>query len=307
MASFATPGLYGKIPAQADFVRHQAADAVARPFVLWLEEASELASRAGARDDAEPVRFLFRPPGAPRALVGVLAPSADKVGRRFPLALFAQVGGADLGALFPAVPQAAAAFLDAAAAVARDAATLSAGDLVARVEGLPLPAPADLAASAADLAARAREERGRGFLVRLFGDEPDPHAYALHCFRSGCQPARGREPARANAVLDCPVRADVDRWAWLELSRRGLAWPAPPSFFWWARPESRLLLSVGPVPTSVFGVLWDAAARDARVWPLVTDKPAAIASAQRALGRPLVDALGQDALSLSDLLARVIP
>jgi type VI secretion system protein ImpM len=308
VASFTAPGLYGKLPAQADFVRLQAADAVARPFVLWLEEASETARRSGIQVDAEPVRFLFRPAGASRALVGVMAWSSDRVGRNFPLALFSQVAGSDLGAVFPAVPQAASAFLGAAAALAREAATLSAADLSARVEALPLPGPAELAAASTALAERARDERGRDFLSRLFGSAgPGQHAYALHCFRSACQPARGKEPARAAAVLDCPVRADLDRWAWLELGRRGLGWSVPPSFFWWAQPESRLLLSVGPVPASVFGVLWDPGAKDARVWPLVTDRPAAIESAHRALGKPLVDSLGREDLSLADLLARVMP
>jgi len=308
MASFTAPGLYGKIPAQADFVRFQAADAVARPFVLWLEEASETVRRSGVQGDAEPVRFLFRPAGASRALAGLIAWSTDKVGRSFPLALFSQLGGSDLGAVFPAVPRVTSAFLDAAAALVREAATLSAAELSAQVEALPLPGPAELAAASTALAERARGERGRDFLSRLFGgDGPERHAYALHCFRSACQPARGREPAGAAAVLDCPVRADLDRWAWLELSRRGLGWSVPPSFFWWAHPESQLLLSLGPVPASTFGVLWDPAAKDARVWPLVTERPAAIASALRALGTPLLEALGREDLSLADLLARVMP
>lgn len=306
MASFTAPGLYGKIPAHAEFVRLQAADAVARPFVLWLEEASERAPRSAPPEDAEPVRFLFRPAGAARALAGVIGWSADQVGRSFPLAVFCQLDGADLGTVFPAVPRAASAFLDEATAVTRASATLSRGELSARVEGLPLPGPEDLAAASTELAGRARDERGRAFLVRAFGGGVDQPAYALHCFRTACEPARGREPARAAAVLDCPVRADLDRWAWLELGRRGLAWPGPPSFFWWARRTS-LLVSIGPVPASILGVLRDAAAEDARVWPLVTARPAAVASAQRALGARLVEDLGREDLSLGDLLARVVP
>jgi hypothetical protein len=63
VATFSQPGLYGKIPAQADFVRLRAADDVARALVLWLEEGSEAAKRAGAPCRSEPIRFVFRPAG----------------------------------------------------------------------------------------------------------------------------------------------------------------------------------------------------------------------------------------------------
>jgi type VI secretion system protein ImpM len=308
VATFSAAGVYGKIPDQADFVRVRAADAVARPLALWLEEGSEDARRAGAPTRSEPVRFLFRPSGEARALVGVLAASVDRVGRSFPLALFSQVGGPDLASAFPALPRAAAAFLEAAATLVREAARLTARELAASLERLPLPTAADVAAGAAEAHALAAAESGRAMLARLFGDAANgQRLYALHCFRSACRAVRGREPARAAAVLDCPVRGDVDRWAWLELARRGLAWQAPPSFFWWEPSGSRLLISLGPVPASVFGALWRADPCDARVWPLVTDKPAAIAAAERALGAPVLDALAREALPLGDLFDVVMP
>jgi len=308
VATFSRAGLYGKIPSQADFVRLRAADGPALALVLWLEEGSEAAKRAGAPCGSEPVRFLFRPPGAARALAGVLVGSGDKVGRAFPLALFTQVEGSDLASTFPALPRAAAGFLDAAAALAREAAGLPAAELSARVEGLPLPGAADVAAGAEEQRALAAGESGRDLLARLFGEaEGGQRLYALHCFRTACQAVRGGEPARAVAVLDCPVRSGLDRWAWLELARRGLGWEAPPSFFWSEGPGSRLLLSLGPVPASVFGALWRPGASDGRIWPLVTDKPAALATAERALGESVVGALDRHNLSVSDLLEVVIP
>jgi type VI secretion system protein ImpM len=307
VAAFTAPGLYGKIPAQADFVRVRAADPVARPFVLWLEEGSEAAKRAGGPAGAEPVRFLFRPAGAPSALVGVAAASVDKVGRSFPLAIFSRVEGPELAALFPVVPRAAAGFLEGAAALAAEAARLSGQELAAALERLPLPGAAELDGAAADARVSGAAESARAVLGRLFGDAPGGPRYALHCFRTACEAVRGREPPRALAVLDCPVRGEVDRWAWLELARRGLAWQATPSFFWWEPPGVRMLLSLGPVPPSVFGTLWRLDAKDARVWPLVTDKPAAIASAERALGPRVLAALDGDGLLLGDLFDLVMP
>lgn len=308
MATFSHAGLYGKIPAEADFVRLRAADGPARALVLWLEEGSEAAKRVGAPCGSEPIRFLFRPAGVARALAGVLVGSGDKVGRTFPLALFAQVEGPDLASTFPALPRAAAGFLDAAAALAREAAGLPAAELSARLEGLPMPGVADVAAGAAEQRALAATESGRDLMARLFGEDGSgQRLYALHCFRTACQAARGREPARAVAVLECPVRSDVDRWAWLELARRGIGWQAPPSFFWSDGPGSRLLLSLGPVPASVFGALWRPGSSDGRIWPLATDKPAAIAAAERALGAPVVGALDRHGLSVTDLLDVVMP
>jgi type VI secretion system protein ImpM len=301
---FSRAGLYGKIPAQADFVRLRAADDVARALVLWLEEGSEAAKRAGAPCGAEPVRFLFRSAGGARALAGVVVGSGDKVGRTFPLALFAQVEGPDLAPAFPGIPRAATGFLDAAAALASEAARLPAAELAARLDGLPLPGPADLAAAAAEERALAAAESGHDFMTRLFGEAGSgQRLYALHCFRTACQAVSGREPARAVTVLDCPARSDVDRWAWLELARRGvIGREAPPSFFWSDGPGSRLLLSLGPVPAYAFGALWRPGPGDGRIWPLLTDKPSAVAAAERALGQPVVRAIDRPGLSVADLL-----
>ena len=307
MAALSAAGLYGKIPAQADFVRIQAADPLARALVLWLEEGSERAKRAGVATSSEPVRFLFRPAGAPQALVGVIAGSTDKVGRSFPLALFARIESPDLATVFPALPGAAAPFLAAAETVARDAARLTAAELAARVGGLPVPAAADLGGRDAEARALAAAERGDAFLARLFGDlASGQHLYALHCVRSACRAVRGEEPARAAAVLDCPVRAEVDRWVWLELVRRGLDWQAPPSFFWRGGLPSRLLVSLGPAPHSLFGALFRDAAGDPAIWPLVTGRPGAIVEAQRALGASVIDALGREDLPLAALVDRVM-
>jgi type VI secretion system protein ImpM len=289
MSTFAPPGLYGKIPSRGDFVRLRAAEEPARSLVLWLEQGSEAAKRGGAAADSEAVGFLFRPAGAPRALLGAVADSVDKVGRAFPLAVFVPVDCSEISAAFPALAAAAEPFLEAAKAVLAGAASLSPTDLVARVEALPCPGTAELSAADAEARAVAAREDGRELLARLLGPSTEQQAYGLECVRSACRPARGSEGGARGVVLACPARGRADRWFWLELARRLLQWPGPPSFFWRTSAAPELFISVGTLPPSVFGDFWRPRPQDPRVWPVTTAQASAMAAARRSLGR---DALG---------------
>ena len=302
MPTFAPAGLYGKIPSHGDFVRLRAADEPARSLVRWLEEGSEAAKRGGAGASGEPVRFVFRPPGAALSLLGVVAGSVDRVGRSFPLAVFAPVGGSELTATFPALASAAQPFLEASAALMAEAAHLAPSDLAARVEALPCLEPADLAVADADARRGASRESGRELLARLLGDSGDQQAYALQCVRSACQPLRGREGGGRGVVLACPARCGADRWFWLELARRLLRWPGPPSFFWRAAMAPELFLSTGALSPSMFADLWRAEAKDPRIWPLTTTQASAATAARRALGEAVLDVLQGRDRSVADLL-----
>ncbi|WP_198378820.1 type VI secretion system-associated protein TagF, partial [Neoroseomonas rubea] len=89
-------GLYGKVPAHGDFVRRGLPSSFVGPWDAWLQEAVAAARDAlGPRwaeawDAAPPWRFAL-PAGAcgPDAVAGVMLPSADTVGRRFPVTLAA--------------------------------------------------------------------------------------------------------------------------------------------------------------------------------------------------------------------------
>jgi type VI secretion system protein ImpM len=303
-AAFGRPGLFGKIPAHGDFVRLRAAAPLPRELVLWLEEGSEAAKRERSPCDQVPVRFLFRPAGSTQALVGAMSGSVDKVGRSFPLAIFAAVEGSDLASRFPAMPSSAAAFLAASEVLLAGAPRLSPAELATAAERLPAPGDGALLEADRALRERAGRELGRDFLARVFG-EPlrGQPLYAAHCLRMACRAARGREPARAGAILECPVAGDLDRWTWLELVRRGLAWPAAPSFFWTELPRPRLLIALGPAPPRLFGMLWDASRADAKLWPLTTGQPAAIEAARRALEPGVVRALEGDDRSVLEVIA----
>jgi type VI secretion system protein ImpM len=137
-------GLYGKVPAHGDFVRRGLPTSFVGPWDTWLQDGMATGrDRLGDRwaalwDGAPPWRFAL-PAGAcgPDAVAGVLLPSEDMVGRRFPITLAAilapgdrlpgpgwfaaleaaalagRAGQADADALAAAIPHPAATFPDA--------------------------------------------------------------------------------------------------------------------------------------------------------------------------------------------------
>lgn len=297
-------GFFGKIPAHGDFVRGGVGDPLAQRFTRWLEEASEACHRARVLLPREPIRFLFRLGGERRALVGALRASQDRVGRAFPLALFVAADGRLVEGAFPLLPFAYEAFHAAAAAALREDPP-SAGALAERVACLPPPGVEEEAraeAAAANAAARpARDALPRHFPEGHGGGRP----YAFHTFLAACAPLRGREPARAETVLDCPVADRADAWGWLELARRALRWSATPS--WFERPGSpgRLLLSLGTPPPVLLSTLGEPRRESPKVWPLETAIATAVEAARGALGPARVAALERGGGTFGELAAQL--
>jgi type VI secretion system protein ImpM len=111
-------GFYGKLPSHGDFLRRRVSDAFVDAWDAWLRDCL-----AAARDDLGPGWldvYLTSPAWrfvcaagvcGPTAVVGLLAPSVDRVGRYFPLTIVAEMPAGT--SLAPAAA-AAAGFLDAA-------------------------------------------------------------------------------------------------------------------------------------------------------------------------------------------------
>lgn len=297
-------GLFGKIPAQGDFFRSNVGDPVVQALVTWMQEATEQVYRSALKLPAAPVRFLFRAPGVPTVVVGVMAASMDKVGRIFPLSVFSTVGAADLGGRYPAAPEAYAHFLSEAATLLAEAGRLEGPALIERARGLPLPSLADLEHADSRLRSEANRARAVDLERRLFGDlPPGALAYALGTFDAAVKPLRGREPGRAALALDCPAEQGVDRWAWLELARRSLGWQAPPPFFWIEGTPGRVVVSLGGAPVGLLAHLVDPARPNAKVWPLRTAQAAAIESARKGLTAAALRALALPDVTLDVLVA----
>lgn len=122
-------GAYGKIPAAGDFLRIAVPPGFAEPWDRWLQRVlltaeEEFRAHWVERYMTAPIwRFSLSPGLAgPSAAAGVLMPSVDRVGRRFPLTLVAGLeagprGGAArlhfaAGPLFAKLEELALAALD---------------------------------------------------------------------------------------------------------------------------------------------------------------------------------------------------
>lgn len=297
-------GLLGKTAAQADFIRLNAPAPVVHHFHRWLEDGCSALQPAQRRFPPEPLYFAFTAPGERSALFGVMAASADAVGRQFPLCVFVQLDSAQAAAHFAALPLGLRAFLDAARALIDGAASLDAKALTAKLQELPAPTAQQLDEGEAALKQRLSEVKVAAAAAAIGKEPPGTPHHAFRTFLAACARERGREPPKAAAVLDCPVSADLDPAPWLELSRRLLAWKsAPPSFFWMG--SSRLLLSLGPPPPSVAGFLANPSATSTKLWPLRAADPTVIAASQKALTAPQREALDQEDLPLETLFTRL--
>lgn len=86
-------GIFGKHPGYGDFVRAGLTEAVVKSLGDWLEAVlPDVRDQVGEHwpdywDAAQDVRFWMGPSILNKTICGVLRPSRDKVGRRFPLVL----------------------------------------------------------------------------------------------------------------------------------------------------------------------------------------------------------------------------
>ncbi len=253
------------------------------------------------------MRFLLRFGEGDGVLLGALGRSGDRVGRTFPLAIFAQVSGPGVGAAFPVLPAVAGHFLGAVESLLAEARSLPLASVIERVRALPLPGPGDAAAAEAWAQDVASRSPARELLAQVSGADGRQAACAFHGFRTACHSARGREPVRGATALDCPVGGEGDVYAWLELARRALGRPFPPSIFWREGSSPRLVISLGPPPAAVVAHLLTPGADHPRIRPLLLGEPGDAATARRALGPRLVAAIDGADVTVGELAAAFSP
>lgn len=235
--------LFGKLPSALDFVRanHSFAESIA--LDRWLQAALQ---RLAARNRSWPAgaltfTFAIDPE---HSLVGVVADSRDRAGRRFPVAVYARVPRP------PQVTRATAAlvlasepFVAAARELLAHRDELSPAEVAPRLRRLRPPGASDVLAGAEamarELAARSLGELG----AALFSGAPAPERSA----RAALEQLRTPRPYAGGGgrCFDCPVRStgDLAVWAyWLELAH------GRPSAALWDLPGERALLALGPLP-----------------------------------------------------------
>ncbi len=275
-------GIFGKVPAQGDYLRAGALGSAARALDGWFAQGLDALKRGGGK--LLSARFLFRCAESKDVLVGAFVPSRDAVGREFPLTVVATFGAGELVPGFAALPVGFDGFFEGAEALLAGAPSKKALELTDALRGVALPAATELGLSMAGLRARFGALSATALLDEggLVGDV---RAYALATFAAACQSARGTAAGKAAVVLDCPARSPEMVCAWLDLARRlGGFSDAPPSAFW---TSDRLLLGLGVASSAIVASLARPDAPPQQIWPLHTKSADAAARARQSLSPTL--------------------
>jgi type VI secretion system protein ImpM len=262
----AAVGAYGKVPKMGDFVR-----AGAKPlpsFEQWLEagmaagEKKYGASWPSVYGKGPIHAFVYRPPVRDGAmLVGVLKPSHDSVGRRFPLVVFAQIAERDVAACPHLLPLVLGDFLEAATSAMTDASTVtSASEYQERIGRVALPY-LNTDAAAADYDRWARSTPVSAAWRAIYGSgESDAPLGALKSIREALAPFGERE----NLTTPLAVRLRLGSAGiaaavlWLDIVRSVARWRATtPTCFWsFDGDEGSILVQLGQVTPSSLAELW---------------------------------------------------
>lgn len=310
-----TVGLFGKTPSQRDFVRVNIGTPVVRAFDEWLRESVMTLPSLRAHLPPEPLPFLFRAPDNAGFLIGVMRGSEDGVGREFPLAVFHHLDGPAHARDWPALPKAYSGFLAAASDLLEHIDSSDPGQYPALLERLPLPDPAAVHTSLQQGWQQLSHISADELLDRLFsrptgnpeGDRwIDDHIYGIGMLLNACYRVAGHPPRTGCITLDCPVTSDSELVFWLELARRILRWPSPPSFMWSQR-QYRLFLILGTPGPKLLGVLGTPGTFDSEIWPIIADDEETAAQGGRLLTPQQRAAIEQPGQTGADLIQSIAP
>src|SRR5256885_13776202 len=174
-----TVGVYGKIPAQADFVRGNVGEFSRLGLDRWFQEAHEVVHNERGRLPNAPACFALAQPGTRTLVLGAMARSEDPAGRVFPIIVFGLVDA--MPDSVPAVPQAYGRVFAGGIAALEGVASASAADLGARCAAL---ADTLVREPTADAHASLAHE-GLAPLGVPLGGLPHGAAYALRTVLSG--------------------------------------------------------------------------------------------------------------------------
>lgn len=284
--------LLGKVPSCAEFVRSGPYGEPEAGLVCWLDRALE--QNGGLLPQLE-VRFVISADPRSAPLVGVWVPSADQLGRSYPL-VFAHKLDADVASQWFVVPSLYRGLLEAAAARLARATTQPFSELQEAVRSLEPPHPIDVPRLLHRAQALLGTERGSALAQRAFGrSAEDALPYALMTLAEATS-------GPGVPSLEMPLSAERDLLIWLELLRRLLPESAQPSAVFWSVPSGRLLFDLERPSELTVAFLRDREHPSQRRWPTWTSSANASQVARAQLGRRTWAALERDA-TLAELFA----
>jgi len=299
--------VFGKMPTAGDFVAAGASFPVAQAFQRWLMEENDLMTARGKVLPQAPVRFLYRDPSASGAILGVLSPSRDTVGRSFPLALMTYVNPSTAVQQFPSLPAAYSPFIDGAAALLQRAYQFHPAAFYQHTQTLPRPDAHELSEAYNWTYQALGATHGQTILEALFGPiQHGVHFHGIHMFRTACQRVRGNDPGNATIFLECPCADDLQLAFWLVFAQSQLGWTrAPPAIFWNApqNPDHRMILALGAPTPGTLQFAADRTSQAERLWPTLSNSPASIMAGRQALSEAELRSFEPPAPTASALLA----
>jgi type VI secretion system protein ImpM len=308
-------GLFGKTPSQRDFVRVNIGTPAVRELDEWLRESVMTLPSQRAHLPPEPLPFVFRAPNNAGFLIGVMRGSEDGVGREFPLAIFHHLDGPTHARDWAGLPRAYAGFLGAAGELLNHIDASEPAHYAELLERLPVPDPTAVYPALDQGWQKLMRMSADELLDRLFsrptgnpeGDRwPDDHIYGIGMLLNACYRVAGHPPKTGSITVDCPVTSDSELLFWLELARRILRWPSPPSFMWSQR-QFRMLLILGSPGPTLLGVLGTPGTFDDQIWPIIADDEETAARGGRLLTPQQREAIERPGQTAADLLNSIAP
>lgn len=258
-------GLCGKLPAVADFLRMNAGSAAFQSLLGWMLDAVQGAAAARGGDWLRQV-----PPGAVQAMCyrarngasllgGAIAPSADQVGRRFPIVAASELAlDAELTEHAEVLPLVLESVWAMTSQLVLELHQLDRAGLEA------LPLEVDVEATVRDALAAYRcwtdEHELDDFIELVFAGDRARAAAALALVEETVKPYRGVENPDTPLSLRLPLghAGGAAVCFWLDLIERLAGWyRTVPSFFWSHDGDSgALLVHLGRVPPVALSELW---------------------------------------------------
>jgi type VI secretion system protein ImpM len=306
---------FGKIPSLGDFVRASSPSEEVLAFEGWLARAMERGEERGGNAFKEAflngpaLGFVWSGPlekGKRGLLGGVLQPSRDAVGRRFPIVIAVPLPLSP----FEKQPHAAALalhdfFADAASAAARARGAASAADFTAQVSSVQMPKRADGAVGAYD--AWTSSTRAADLWRQLYGDDAERGArWALYLLVEAVRPYRGQELPPLALGMRVPLGPDRRHTGalWIDLVRNAAGWKTtiPSAFFPMTGADGALIQLGGEAPASVLEDIYTPDADSESVCDAI---PAPTSKMPSSMPDPVTRATASTAASLSDVVSEL--
>lgn len=314
----ASIGLVGKLPASADFLRIRAGSELFQTFLGWLIDGvqhsagrsrsasaatagrGELAAEDAAASSAVQA-FCYRGRRGTSALVGALTPSADRAGRRFPIAAASELA-VDAG--LAEHPEALPLVLESVWAVTSQLVVELQQQSRREIEAAEPYAEVEV--SVPDAAATYRswtdELEVDDFVALIFEGDPAHAASALAHADEAVSPYVGVESPDTPLSLRLPLgqAGGAAVCFWLDLIVRLTGWRRTvPSFFWsHDGAAGALMLHLGRVPPAAFGELWLPTGASDEVCDLVLPSTSSFRSSRASRWETLLAQPGQTVAEL---------